>query len=353
MRRGPRLAAAITAAVLAAVLVPQTAFASTAPAVGGGDVSYYQGTTTLPDSTQLDFAIVGVNAGRPTDPNPSLADQLAWAAQSRGVGHAKVDVYVASANPGTAGTWWPSSDRTKAGTKVRSPYGSCTARKATQACAWVYGNSYGRDDVHTVPAGTAIGTWWIDVEQDNTWSSSTARNRAVVEGMVAGLQAGKQRVGIYALSGQFRDILGTVPASSSVTKLPAWVAGAKDEAAALQRCSGASLTAGRVTLVQWVDFANTVDHDVACGVLTQPKPTIGGTYRAGHRLTAKVRTWSPSGVHLTYRWTRDGHPIAKATHRTYTLKKADRHHRIGVTVTGVLTGYSTAVQRSATHRIPR
>lgn len=351
MRRGPRRAIAIAAAVVAAVLAPEAAFASTAPSTGGGDVSYWQGTTSLPDSTGLDFAIVGVNAGRPTDPNPSLADQLAWAAQAKGVGHAKVDVYVAAANPGTAGTWWPSSDRTKAGTKVRSPYGSCTARKATSACAWVYGDSYARDDADAVPAGTAVGTWWIDVEQGNTWSSSTARNRAVVEGMVAGLQARKERVGVYALSTQFRDILGTVPASSSISRLPSWVAGAKDQAAALQRCAGASLTNGRIWLVQWVDFANTVDHDVACGVLTQPKPTISGTYRSGHRLTAKVRTWSPSGVRLTYRWTRDGHSIAGATHRTYTLKKADRHHRIGVTVTGVLTGYSRAVQRSATHRI--
>ena len=137
---------------------------------------------------------------------------------------------------------------------MHSPYGSCVGKHATRACAWVYGNSIGRDDVHRGVTGS-VGTWWIDVEQDNTWSSSTARNRAVVEGMVAGLKAAKKRVGIYALSNQFSDILGTVPASSTITKLPSWVAGAKDENAALQRCNGASLTKGRLTLVQWVDFS--------------------------------------------------------------------------------------------------
>ena len=340
-------AAAVAACVLAAVLVPEAAFASVAPS-DGGDVSRQQGTTSLP--VVGSFAVVAVNTGLPTQTNPSLAGQLAWAATASGVGHNRVDVYLASANPGLAAAWWPKSNVTHAGRTVHSPYGSCVGAHATRACAWVYGNSIGRDDVHRGVTG-AVGTWWIDVEQDNTWSTSTVRNRAVVEGMVAGLRAAKKRVGIYALSNQFSEILGTVPAPSSITKLPSWVAGAKDENAALRRCDGASLTTGRLTLVQWVDFTNRVDHDVACGTLTQPKPTVAGTERVGRRLTAKVGTWGPTGVHLTYRWTRDGANIATATHGTYTLRTADERHRVGVTVTGTEVGYSRAVQRSVTHRI--
>lgn len=348
MIRGIRRAAVAAAVVVAAVLVPEAAFAAVAP-TDGGDVSRKQATTSLP--VLGDFAVVALNTGLPTETNPYLGDQLAWARNAPGTGHSPVDVYLASANPGLKASWWPSSNRTKAKKTVHSPYGSCTAKKATTACAWVYGNSIGRDDVHRLPSGTTVGTWWIDVEQDNTWSSSTTRNRAVVEGMVAGLQAGKKRVGVYALSTQYTDILGTVATTSSLTKLPSWVAGAKDEAAAQTRCSGASLTTGRLTLVQWVDFTNHIDHDVACGSLTQPKPTISGTYHPGRKLTAKVKPWGPGAVHLTYRWTRDGHAIAKATHSTYTLKQKDAHHRIGVTVTGTETGYSKAVQKSATHRI--
>lgn len=347
MRRA--LAVAAAAGVLAAVLVPEAAFAATAPS-DGGDVSQNQTTLTLP--ALGDFAVVALNDGVPTGTNAFLADQLSWAEAAPGSGHSPVDLYLASADPGPAlASWWPKNDTTKAGKTVHSPYGKCVGRQATRACAWVYGNSIGRDDVHRLPPGYSVGTWWIDVEQDNTWSTSSTRNRAVVEGMVAGLQAAKKRVGVYALSGQFTDLLGSVPTSSSISDLPAWVAGAKDEAAALQRCSGASLTAGRLTLVQWVDFGARIDHDVACGTLTQPKPTTSGKYHAGAKLTAKHGTWGPGAVRLTYRWTRDGHPIAKATHSTYTLKKQDAHHRIGVTVTGTETGYSTAVQKSATHRI--
>jgi hypothetical protein len=345
--RGLRRAAVVTACVVAAVLVPEAAFAAVAP-TDGGDVSKYQGTTSLP--VLGDFAVVALNDGLPTGTNPSLQPQLQWASTAPGTGHSRADVYLASANPGLAAAWWPSGDRTKAGATVHSPYGKCVGTKATTACAWVYGNSMGRDDVHRLPSGVSVGTWWIDIENDNTWSSSTTRNRAVVEGMIAGLKAGKRTAGIYALSAQYKDIVGTVPASSPITKLHSWVAGAKDESAALSRCSGSSLTAGRLTLVQWVDFTNRIDHDVACGTLTQPKPTTSGSRHVGHRLTAKLKTWG-SGVHRTYRWTRDGHAIAKATHSTYTLTKKDLHHRVGVTVTGTLKGYSKAVQKSTTHRI--
>jgi hypothetical protein len=345
--RGIRRAAIAAACVAAAVLVPEAAFAAVAP-TDGGDVSKYQGTTSLP--VLGDFAVVALNDGLPTAANPSLLPQLQWASAAPGVGHSRVDVYLASANPGLAAAWWPKSNATKAGTTVHSPYGSCTAKKATTACAWVYGNSIGRADVHFLPSGVSVGTWWIDVENDNTWSSSTTRNRAVVEGMIAGLKAGRKTAGVYALSSQYKDILGTVPATSTITELHSWVAGAKDEKSALSRCSGSSLTAGRLTLVQWAEAGGTIDHDVACGTLTQPKPTISGSYHVRHKLTAKLKTWG-AGVHRTYRWTRDGHAIAKATHSTYKLSSKDLHHRIGVTVTGTLNGYSKAVQKSSTHRI--
>lgn len=351
MNRLPRRALAAAAIVLAAVLVPEAAFAATAPG-DGGDVSRKQGTDLPPVG---DFAVVALNTGLPTETNPFLVPQLQWAATAKGGAHAKVDVYVASANPGLEASWWPSSDTTKTGRKVSPPkaYGTC-AHTASRACGWVYGNWIGRQDVHLPPAGTAIGTWWIDIEggpDGNTWSSVTSRNRAVVEGMIAGLQAGKKRVGLYAATSHFREVLGTVPATSTIAALPFWAAGATTRAGALTRCSGTSLTSGRVVLAQWTPDGGLTDHDVACGALTHPKPTVTGTMRSGHRLTAKPGTWGPSGVHLTYRWTRDGHPIAKATSRTYTLQRADRNHRIGVTVTGVLSGYSRAVQQSATHRI--
>ena len=351
MIRGVRRAALAVMCVVAVVLVPEAAFASVPPS-DGADVSVNQCATL---TTPGDFAVVAVNDGIATTANACLQDELAWAATATGVHHNAVDVYVLSADPGPAlASWWPSSDRTKADVAVHSPYGACTGKKASNACAWVYGDSMARDQTGFAGSGVAIGRWWIDVEggpDGNTWSSSTARNRAVVEGMVAGFTAHKKRVGLYAATSHFHEVLGTVPAKSAIAKLPFWGAGARSEADALHRCSGSSLTAGRLTLMQWTEAGGQIDHDVACGTLTQPRPTISGSYRPRHRLTAKLKTWGPGAVHLTYRWTRDGHAIAKATHRTYTLKQADAHHRIGVTVTGTITGYSKAVQKSATHRI--
>jgi hypothetical protein len=345
--RAARRAIAVAACVLAAVLVPEAAFAATVPTVGG-DVSRYQ-CTGLP--ALGDFAVVAVNTGLPTETNPCLAAQLAWAAAAPGTGHSRVDVYVASANPSPAtASWWPKGDRTRTGTKVRSPYGACTGT-ATRACSWVYGNSLARDDLDRGVTG-AVGRWWIDVEQDNTWSGSTTRNRAVVEGMTSALHSGNKAVGVYALTAQLHDIVGTVPASSALAKLPTWVAGAKDEATALQRCSSVSPTAGRLTLVQWADATTHLDQDVACATFSaSPKPTISGRYRSGATLTAKTGTWGPGAVQLTYRWTRDGHPIANATHPTYRLKHADRHHRVSVTVTATETGYSRGLEKSSAHRI--
>ena len=339
---------AVAACVLAAVLVPQTAFAASVPTVGG-DVSRYQ-CGALP--VLGDFAVVAVNTGLPTEQNPCLAEQLAWASAAPGVGHARVDVYLASANPSPKkASWWPKGDRTKRGTVVHSPYGSCTGT-ATRACSWVYGSSLARDDVHRVTG--SVGRWWIDVEggrDGNSWSSSTARNRAVLEGMVSGLKAAKKKAGLYAANAHLREVLGTVPASSSIAKLPSWAVAA-DQDAALARCSGASLTSGRLTLVQWTDPGTRFDHDIACATFAKsPKPKIAGHYSVGSKLTAKAGTWAPGAVRLTYRWTRDGHAIAKATHRTYTLKHADARHRIAVTVTATESGFSRAVEKSAAHRV--
>jgi hypothetical protein len=104
--------------------------------------------------------------------------------------------------------------------------------------------------------------------------------------------------------------------------------------------------------VQWRDTAAAVDRDVACATLAStPKPKVTGTFRSGHTVTAKPGTWGPGTVTLSYTWTRDGKTIAHATGSTYALKKADKRHRIAVTVTGTETGFSRSVTTSASHRI--
>jgi hypothetical protein len=337
---------------LAAALVPQAAHAAT-PAPTGIDVSYPNCGTLLPSA---DFVVVGINAGRGRTDNPCRADQLALAAAAPGTAHTRLDVYVNTQNPTpTQAQSWPTGDVTFDGHRMRSPYGRCTGGKS-QACSWIYGASIARDDVaRLTSAGFTgrVGRWWLDVETANSWSASTGRNRAALEGMAAALTEQGQRVGLYALPGEFRDLIGTVPASSRLTALPSWIAGAADQAHAAQLCTRSPLTAGRVLLVQFKDVAAALDRDVACGTLTTKQATVKGTFRAKHRLTARTGTWGPGKVRLTYRWLRAGKPISGAVHSTYVLRAADKGHSIRVRITGTESGYTPAVRTSAGHRVAR
>ena len=75
-------------------------------------------------------------------------------------------------------------------------------------------------------------------------------------------------------------------------------------------------------------------------------PTIIGTPKAGHTLTAIRGTWSPTATY-SYRWYRSGVKITGATHKTYTLTSRDKGKVIKVTVTGKRTGYLTVTKTSA------
>jgi len=80
-------------------------------------------------------------------------------------------------------------------------------------------------------------------------------------------------------------------------------------------------------------------------------PSVSGTRKAGHRLTGKSGTWTPTAS-LSRQWLRDGTPIAGATGSTYRLTKADRGHRVQLQVKAVRTGYTTKVVLTSARRIP-
>ncbi|MCL3837345.1 hypothetical protein [Aeromicrobium duanguangcaii] len=71
------------------------------------------------------------------------------------------------------------------------------------------------------------------------------------------------------------------------------------------------------------------------------KPTVSGTPRVGSTVTASTGSWSTSARH-TYRWTRNGKTIPRATARTYRLTAADAGTRIAVVVTATSTGGTTS-----------
>lgn len=86
----------------------------------------------------------------------------------------------------------------------------------------------------------------------------------------------------------------------------------------------------------------------ACASLTAtPEPVVTGQPRLGATLRAEPGTWQPAPVTLTYRWLRNGTPIARATGLTYHLTRRDLGAHLSFQVTGRRTGYQTFVQVSS------
>lgn len=255
-------------AVFALVFTPPAA-AAPSPGEGaqgllGNDVSWPQCGRHFPMGQA--FAIVGVNNGLANTTNPCLAEQLEWAETSAGLtGQPKVALYVNTANPGHAGSWWPTSNEYPAGSAIHNPYGKCEAPNISEACAYMYGyaKAYDDADVRGISKPSEY-LWWLDVETGNTWSTNRDANRAVLEGMTHFFLSIQADVGIYSTGYQWGQIVGKVSSSSSLYPLPSWLAGALSAEGAKANCSNTPLTGGgRVTLTQFVSRG--FDYNHSCG----------------------------------------------------------------------------------------
>ena len=238
----------------------------------GADVSWPQATGPYPSG--MAFGIVGVNKGNALGTNPNLADEIAWAKATAGTSvQPKVQLYVATGNPGTAATSWPASNQYPAGTAVSNPLGTC-AGAVDAACSWMYGYARAYDDA-TSRDVTTPGSyrWWLDVESSFTYLTSTtanyqALNRASLEGMTAYFQKIGATVGLYAPPSHFSEHIGTVPSTSPLYGLPSWIpVGVAPIATAKAACGGIPLTGGgTIVMTQYVvgTIQSGQDYDWSC-----------------------------------------------------------------------------------------
>jgi hypothetical protein len=235
----------------------------------GNDISWPQCGSDLP--APPGFAVIGVTGGRANTTNPCLATQLDWAAGTSGaVAGTAAAVYVNTANPGPAGSWWWPASNAYRSTHVTNPYGMCDGA-ASPACAYIYGYAMAFDDVNLrgVP-DPAHHLWWLDVETGNSWSPDPAANAADLEGMTAYLQSIGAEVGIYSTTYQFEEIAGTIDPGSNLYKLKSWIPGATSTASAQANCASSPLTAGgTIALTQFT--AGSLDYNYPCPTLP-PKP---------------------------------------------------------------------------------
>lgn len=252
---------------------PGAVQAATLP-LSGNDVSWPQCPTAvggrgLPmPPTTAQFVVVGLTFGLPFTENPCLADQVAWAA-AYGV---PAQGYTMAAFPTAAqltahrssGPW---ASSTRAGQLSNAGYAEATFALAT----------LDRTGFHPPVV-------WVDVEPRaaQPWPTGTAtrqrENRYVLEGLVRGLRDGGVAYGLYSYASGWADITG----SWRLPGVPVWAtAGTLDyPTEALDRCTQASFSGGRVLVSQWYD--STRDYDRTCGTYAftpfpVPASTLSGS----------------------------------------------------------------------------
>ncbi|ROS63782.1 hypothetical protein EDF42_2036 [Curtobacterium sp. PhB172] len=243
----------------------------------GADVSWPQGGSSSNYPVGQAFGIVGVNHGLANNTNDFLAQQLAWAGGSvGGTSQPKTQLYVNTANPGqyfkdhpsNSRASWPTNNVDPSGATARNPYGTCVpgdAALTSTQCSWMYGWNRAYDDAQSRGvASPGSYRWWLDAETDGSWQKTAALNRATLEGMTAYFVSIGATAGVYSSPSEWSTLFGTVPSSSTIYRLPSWIAvGADGVAAAQKACSAGGLTAGsQVRMAQYV--VGNQDYDVSC-----------------------------------------------------------------------------------------
>lgn len=265
--------------MIANILFASTAYA--APSQTGGlgvDISAPQcGERIL---NRFSFAVIGVNSGLATEPNPCLSDQLAWAKTVSGpTNQPRLQLYVNTANPGGLNTEsWPQDNIDPSNRFVLSEYGLC-AGEDSPACAWQYGWNRAYEDVNKwfpgaadkagVDTNPAAYRWWLDVEIENTWKMTKQpgdfkSNIAVLEGMNAYFASQDIQTGLYSTAYQWNEITGSdIGQSSNLNSMPNWRPGGKSLQTAKQACNATPLTKnGSVVMTQYIYRG--LDYNYSC-----------------------------------------------------------------------------------------
>ncbi len=214
----------------------------------GYDISYPQCGGAYPTGA---FGIVGVDAGYPfAHYNPCLRDQVSHTPNPA--------LYV---NTGYDPVY-TQVDATHTLPACLTQSGSVTGTDLQKA-AWAVGCSEATRsiDYATSQGVTNPSSWWLDVEDANSWSSTDlSLNQYTLQGVVDTiLRQSPAAVGIYSTAYQWTTIVGSLPVSGVNAN---WVAtGASSEKTARSYC-GTGFTGAPVWFVQYLHAG--FDTNYAC-----------------------------------------------------------------------------------------
>lgn len=201
----------------------------------GTDVSWPNCTAANPKSA---FGIVGATDGTGYSQNPCLAAEASW--------YKSLSLYV--------NTGW--NDQSQ---HINATSPNVCAPGAANCLAYNYGYNAGLYAVNYASSlGIHSATWWLDVENGNTWNADTTQNRSSLQGEYDALKAnGVTTVGVYSTTAQWDSLTGTW-----LNNWPNWGATTWHTAKqAKTYCTGHQFTGGPTYLIQ---FTGTLDQDYAC-----------------------------------------------------------------------------------------
>jgi hypothetical protein len=264
------------ALLLALVVAPlrfghATAFGIYPAGTSGMDVSYPSCEATLPASP-TSFAIIGVSGGRAFYQNPCLIKEFVWAQSAGAAPSLFMNLNAPSGSLAFKGN--------------TGPRGTCV-----QTDALCISYNFGYNDARLAYADaqsqeTSATMWWLDVEEENTWSDDKTANAQVVQGAIDYLRSQGRTLGVYSTAKQWGELLGSFSPG-----LPNWVAGAPDSDTAPSYCDAShAFGGGTVWLVQYPsgDF----DADYACGAAPVSPATPTGFQATAVDATSIQLTWT-------------------------------------------------------------
>ena len=229
--------ASILAAV-ASLLTNQAAPVAYTPGTTGHDISYPQCGGALPAGG---FGIVGVNGGYPfVHYNPCLAPEYAHSPNAA--------LYI---NTGYDPLY----------TQVDGQYTTkgCLAKSASihgsaeQKAAWAIGCSEATRSMAYATSQdiTKPSSWWLDVETENSWSSTDlSMNQYTIQGIVDTLRrSSRAAVGIYSTGYQWHKITGGLSVSGVRAN---WVATGSPSAGDAPTHCGVGFSGAPVWFVQYL-----------------------------------------------------------------------------------------------------
>ena len=243
IRMGKKIVVSLSSFIASFIMLTGVASASTQYQAGttGVDISYPNCRTTVPSES---FGVVGVENGLGFSQNPCLTHEA---------GHfTNLSLY--------ANTGYPGATSSNAQKYMTSPK-ACAAADLN-CIAYDYGYNQGLyANNYAVSSNVRAITWWLDVENTNSWTSDVIQNQNSLLGEHDALIAsGATTVGAYSTTAQWNNITG-----SWHNGWPNWGATTWTSASQAQTyCSGHQFTGGQSLLMQFESRKSQIDQDVAC-----------------------------------------------------------------------------------------